>query len=458
MERKAHLSRFVQRLISRPVRSVEPPPRVDEPLSDHYLIDFAAKCAHEQTNFDTCGSSNDDSSDSESSSSRAMTGSAVTSRAAAQALEGSERQRTVTLKNLPFSATPRSVRAFCEGFDLEEVLLPTMPDNPKRFAGYALVTFSTVEEAARAAAELNGASCEGREVFTRQHPAARSTSHSGQRLADNSRYFIPRTEALQLGAGHGKKGTATSAAYPRRFPCFLCARDDGHTAGGCPEQVCFRCQRSGHAARDCPPKRWGRLSCCALCGGTNHETITCDASAASVQLLGDRAECLCCRQVHGLAQSLPGACRAAGEFLGHAPLPKRKDINRLPERARNSEVAAEKKRPGSDVAFCASCGEKGHQQGRCRFFSTALPQRQDAFSMHESRRRNHSSSDRSHKRMRPSHETSPQPPSQRPESVLNRLGPQTHDHARQPQLERRPAPSDQPSGRHGRSSHFDNRV
>ncbi len=45
------------------------------------------------------------------------------------------RQQTITIQNLPFSASSAGVESFCAPWGVKSVVLPTLPDST-RFAGY----------------------------------------------------------------------------------------------------------------------------------------------------------------------------------------------------------------------------------------------------------------------------------------------------------------------------------
>jgi hypothetical protein len=358
---------------------------VDETVSDYLLLDFASRAVTAKEKNDAAKEAEESEEETsaipDSDSNRNSSGGSSGQSLDEEVELDVSRQRTVVLRNLPFSATEYTVELFCKGFNVTSIGLPAMPDNPQRFAGYALVTFDSVAEATAAASALDGAVFQGRTIATRQHLAKRS-SHKTSGLQDASRYYVPATEASKRGASHGMGGKGA-----KRFPCFLCATE-GHQASDCPGQVCFRCQRSGHQAAQCPPKQWGRVTVCSLCAESSHETGDCPAADGSRSLAAG-SECLVCRMVHlpwGEALTVARRGLVCGASFAAAPegmseVDESRDVDDASDRKggnpkkRRKEAeksaAAEKAKEEKAVVFCLSCGDAGHTSGRCKFKTSA---------------------------------------------------------------------------------------
>jgi len=391
--RRDRISNYVKNLLSKDGPRVTQPPPVEEPTSDYFLLDFASRATsakkgevpeveeEENETPHTLLHQKDDVLVDIASDNRNKNGELEPS----TAQEGSDdisRQRTVVLRNLPFSATEHTVELFCQDYDVTSIGLPTMPDNPLKMAGYALVTFESVAEATTAASALNGALFQGRKIRTRQHLAKRPAAHPSG-LQDASRYYVPATEASKRSTSHGMGPKSL-----QRFPCFLCAAE-GHQASDCPDQVCFRCQRSGHQAAQCSPKQWGRLAVCTLCAETSHESADCPTAIASWRMV-QGSECLVCRIVHlptgensdGLAhrgfacgdfnpassQNLSEVDESREEGRDTSGMSDRKGGNSKKRRKEaEKSAAAEKVVEVKVVVFCSSCGNAGHTNGLCKF-------------------------------------------------------------------------------------------
>lgn len=241
-------------------------------MNNYFIEEFAEKCSNEFKYFSEHESDEEKEEDNNGNNNKSKESKSLQEEQLAQ--ERENRKCVVTLKNIPFRASKDDMLKFCDNFDATDVSLPTL-EGSTRSAGYALITFSSSSEAKEAAEGLDKKSMGGRDIYTRQHLV--DVVRTGQRkLQDNSRYYVPTSEALQLGASHGMKSKQRGSYKPRN-PCFLCARE-GHTAGDCPVQVCFRCQHSGHLAKDCQPKNYGRLSFCTMCGANNkHSSSDCQA-------------------------------------------------------------------------------------------------------------------------------------------------------------------------------------
>jgi len=392
--RRDRISNYVKNLLSKKGLRLTQPPPVDEPTSDFFLLDFASRATsankvvvpeeEEEVEYEKKPSTlhrKDDILVDNDSNHRDDSGGLETL-AAQEAGDDNSRQKTVVLRNLPFSATEHTVELFCQDYDVTSIGLPTMPDNPKKMAGYALVTFDSVVEATKAASALDGALFQGRKIRTRQHLAKRPAGHRSG-LQDASRYYVPATEASKRSTSHGM-----GARSLQRFPCFLCAAE-GHQASDCPDQVCFRCQRSGHQAAQCSPKQWGRLAVCSLCAETSHETADCPTEGGSWPMV-QGSECLVCRIVHlppgvapdGRAYSgLP--CGATNRALSQ----RGSEVDEIRDESRDASSSSDRKGLNSKkrrkeaeksaatekvvevkvVVFCSSCGSAGHSNGRCKF-------------------------------------------------------------------------------------------
>lgn len=118
-------------------------------------------------------------------------------------------------------------------------------------------------------------------------------------------------------------------------------------------KVCFRCQRSGHLSKDCPPRRWGRLCFCALCGDT-HDSSECSRDMiASMASLDHGAQCLTCRNTHA-----PFLLCKTSVIQEESPVGLILAPNSVEPRL-----------------WCAVCGEGGHEHSGCRGEGNDEPQR-----------------------------------------------------------------------------------
>jgi len=366
-ERRNLLSGYAKRLLARAPRTsaVEPPPPPDEPMNNFFLVEFANKCSNE---FIQQSHGDDSENEEDEINNQETTTTLIESTDSSSSNVKEHRKCTITLRNIPFRATQKTVTEFCDGFNVTDIQLPTLETDSSRSAGYALVTFTSPDEAAEAAATLDGEQFDGRDIRTQQHLIS---IRQHQKLQDSSRYYIPSSEALQLGATHGMKG---AKGIMKRFPCFLCARE-GHQASLCPYQVCFRCQKSGHMARDCPPKKWGRVEFCSKCGAANdHNTSECKVIVADhvtatkshkvpvLQSILGNAECLLCRTVHCSNDFSHGVLEAtktesSGLLYCDSSWCKRQ----------NQALETQSDKPD---LYCIVCGGKGHIGAICKFYSS----------------------------------------------------------------------------------------
>ncbi|EGB12965.1 hypothetical protein AURANDRAFT_18940, partial [Aureococcus anophagefferens] len=85
------------------------------------------------------------------------------------------------------------------------------------------------------------------------------------------------------------RGRDFFGAGPR---CSLCA-SDAHLMDACPEALCHRCLRPGHAARDCRDAPRPMPEVCTACGDVGHSWKWCEAVDGEAKLSAG-ATCMTC--------------------------------------------------------------------------------------------------------------------------------------------------------------------
>ena len=254
----------------------------DAPMDDTYMRGFADRCRQESK------PEAHDSSDDES----------------VHVPPPPQIQETfsVFVANVPFAVSEAQVRAVCaEPGGLVDFDLPLCRSgaNAGRPAGYAISTYASSEAAERAIEALDGRNFDGRELRAK---SLEEDSTNGRASPPSTRRKPPQKRPRYFDDGSDGARPARQSNIMR---CFLCA-SDAHLAEACPNQLCRRCRRPGHVARDCrnPPRPMPEL--CTACGAVGHSWKWCEAGDGEARL-SDGATCMVCgREGHLICGAVAG--------------------------------------------------------------------------------------------------------------------------------------------------------
>ena len=208
---------------------------------------------------------------------------------------------SVFVANVPFAVTPAQVRAVCaETGELVDFALPLCRSgaNAGRPAGYAISTYASSDAAERAIKALDGRNFDGRELRAK---SLEDDNHNGRASPPSTRRKPAQKRPRYFDDGSDTKPARQSNV----MRCFLCA-SDAHLAEACPNQLCRRCRRPGHVARDCrnPPRPMPEL--CTACGAVGHSWKWCEAGDGEARL-SDGATCMVCgREGHLICGAVAG--------------------------------------------------------------------------------------------------------------------------------------------------------
>lgn len=267
----------------------EPSALEDAPLDDTYLAGFAARCAAEAPARPADAASDGGGSDSSD-------GDDASDAPPSDAADGAPAAFRVFVSNVPFATTEqRLARLATKHGDLVDVELPVCRSGPNagRPAGYGVLSYASAEDAAAAADALDGAAFEGRDLRAREEIGASAGDDDELRSPDRKRRKVGARAAparyFDDGAGEPARGRDFFGAGPR---CSLCA-SDAHLMDACPEALCHRCLRPGHAARDCREAPRPMPEVCTACGDVGHSWKWCEAVDGEAKLSAG-ATCMTC--------------------------------------------------------------------------------------------------------------------------------------------------------------------